>query len=188
MKVLVAGNENYGLASALATCFPEAQFCSRETGYDFSKSEDIERFSQASLEFSFIVLSASLFHFQQIQLLQAVSQCWIRKSHHGHVVAIGSTIDRAVKGNSQLYAIEKKSLKAYCQNLHSLSLGSTDKPGPGFKVTYLSLGHLNTDNTMAKHPQARLLDMNYVASLVRWVFEQPRAVSIGELSLDPMQY
>ena len=45
--MIITGNKNEGVSSALATLYPDAEFISRSTGYDFGKKVDMERCAEA---------------------------------------------------------------------------------------------------------------------------------------------
>ena len=38
-----------------------------------------------------------------------------------------------------------------------------------------------------KHPDRRLMDVNKAATYIKWVLDQPKDISLNELSIDPKQ-
>ena len=55
------------------------------------------------------------------------------------------------------------------------------------KVTYISFGSLSTPKVTKKHPDRRLMDVNKAATYIKWVLDQPKDISLNELSIDPKQ-
>jgi NADP-dependent 3-hydroxy acid dehydrogenase YdfG len=40
---------------------------------------------------------------------------------------------------------------------------------------------------MKKHPDRKLIDVEYIAELVVWTINQPEYINVNELSIDPIQ-
>jgi NADP-dependent 3-hydroxy acid dehydrogenase YdfG len=40
---------------------------------------------------------------------------------------------------------------------------------------------------MKKHPDRKLIDVEYIAEVILWLINQPDYVNINEISLDPIQ-
>lgn len=178
--MIITGNKNEGVAGALARLYPEAEFCSRDTGYDFGKKADQERFAQRVCEHDIFINCSALFKFNQTNLLNIVyHKCQLEK-HNCHIINIGSTTDRVKKGGAWLYNAEKKALRDY-----SNTLGLTGVWASGPKVSYISFGTLS--NNAEKHPTRKLIDINTAAEYVKWIVDQPKGLVVNELSLDPMQ-
>jgi len=70
--MLITGNKETNLAGALSKLYPDAEFCSRETGYDLSKKVDQDRLAQRVLEHKTFINCAALFKFHQTNLLDEV--------------------------------------------------------------------------------------------------------------------
>ena len=49
MKILVAGNKNYGLAAELFKLYPDAFFASRTSGFDLTKNDDQKKLADLVL-------------------------------------------------------------------------------------------------------------------------------------------
>lgn len=178
--MLVAGNNNYGLAQAISKIYSYAIFCSRTTGYDLTSNQDQNKFALQALQHDKIVLCSALHSFNQTVLLERVYQTCVANNHRPHIVCIGSTTDRLSDGKPWMYNAEKKSLRDYC---NTLALGGVwrDKP----KITYLSFGTMS--NNKHKHQDRQCLDIDIAAAYVQWIFDQPKFVNINEVSIDPMQ-
>ena len=95
-------------------------------------------------------------------------------------MCIGSTTDKTNKGSSWMYNAEKKALRDYC---NSLGLIGVWHSGP--KISYISFGTLS--NNQEKHPDRKCLDIDEAAGYIKWLIDQPKHVTINEISIDPMQ-
>lgn len=178
--MIITGNKNKGLAGALAKIYPDAVYCSRETGYELTNSNDKDRFAQEAVQHDVIIICSALWQFEQTVLLDAVHKACLKAENNAHIVCIGSTTDRTSKGTTWLYNAEKKALRDYS---NSLSLVGVWHSGP--KVSYISFGTLS--NNQEKHPDRRTLDIDTAAHYVKWLIDQPKYVNINEISIDPMQ-
>jgi len=180
MKICITGNNNSGLAGALATIYPSATFISRHTGYDLTTIADQNRCASIALEHDVFVNCAALWKFNQTILLDTVYKLCLDNKHPIHIICIGSTTDRVKNGKAWLYNAEKKALRDYC---NTLALGGVWGSSP--KISYLSLGTLS--NNQEKHPDRKCIDMSLAANYVKWLIDQPRNININEISIDPMQ-
>lgn len=178
--MIISGNKNKGLAGALAKLYPDAVYCSRETGYELTNNKDRDRFAQEAAQHDVIVICSALWQFEQTVLLDAVHKSCLKQNKRAHIVCVGSTTDRTSKGTTWLYNAEKKALRDYS---NSLSLVGVWHSGP--KVSYISFGTLS--NNQAKHPDRRTLDIDAAAQYIKWLIDQPKYVNINEISIDPMQ-
>lgn len=176
--MIITGNKNKGLAKELFSLYPNALFCSRETGYDLVTKEGRERFSNESINHDVIIINSALWQFQQTVLLDTVYRTLLSAEKTAYIVCIGSTTDRVNKGTSWLYNAEKKALRDYC---NSLSLLGVWTGGP--RVSYISFGTLS--NNQHKHPERVCMDINVAANYIKWIIEQP--LHINEISIDPIQ-
>ena len=178
--MLITGNKNEGLAAALYKLYPDAEFISRETGYDFGKKADMERCAEAAVMHDVIINCSALFRFHQTSLLDIIyKKCQVEK-HRPHIVNIGSTTDRVKKGGSWLYNAEKKALRDYS---NTLGLSGVWSEGP--KISYISFGTLS--NNQEKHPTRKVMDIDTAAEYIKWIIDAPKHFNINELSIDPMQ-
>ena len=180
MKILLSANQFFGLGKALYDIYPEATFCSRNTGYELTNSADQERFAILALEHDVIVICSALWKFQQTVLLDEVYKKLVSEGRSAHIIAIGSTTDRVKNGKAWRYNAEKKALRDYS---NTLAIGGVwgDKP----KVSYISFGTLS--NNQEKHPDRRCMDIDEAAGYIKWLINQPKYVNINEISIDPMQ-
>lgn len=185
MKILVAGNPNYGLAAAIKTIFPDAVFASRTSGnWDLTIRENRKNFAKLSLEYDVVLSVSCLWHFYQTELVQEVALAWSKIQKVGRIIAIGSSADTPVKPTSWDYPASKKALRAYCRQLSQMAINET---GPGFRVTYLSPGNLHTPLQDSKLPDTPKLDCDYVAGIIQWILSQPMGVNISEICLDAVE-
>lgn len=178
--MIISGNRNNGLASELAKIYPDAVYCSRETGYELTNNKDRDKFAQEAIVHDVIILCSALWQFEQTVLLDSVYKALISAKKNAHIVCIGSTTDRTSKGTSWLYNAEKKALRDYS---NSLSLVGVWHGGP--KVSYISFGTLS--NNQHKHPDRKCLNIAEAAQYIKWLIDQPKHVNINEISIDPIQ-
>jgi NADP-dependent 3-hydroxy acid dehydrogenase YdfG len=178
--MIITGNKDKFLAGALAKIYPNAEYCSKSTGFDFTNAADQERFAEMCLQHDVIINCAALWKFNQTVLLDAIYKKCKENNHKPHIISIGSTTDRVKKGGSWLYNAEKKALRDYSNTLGINGVWS-DAP----KITYISVGTLS--NNAHKHPDRKCLDIDLAAQYIKWIIDQPRFVNINELSIDPMQ-
>jgi NADP-dependent 3-hydroxy acid dehydrogenase YdfG len=178
--MIITGNKTEGVAGALAKLYPDAEFCSRQNGFDFGRKADQERLADLVCHHDIFVNCAALFKFNQTTLLNIVYHKCVLEKHNCHIINIGSTTDRVKKGGAWLYNAEKKALQDY-----SNTLGLTGVWASGPKVSYISFGTLS--NNAEKHPERKLLDIDKAAQYIKWIVEQPKDLVINELSIDPMQ-
>jgi hypothetical protein len=184
MKILVAGNKNYGLSSSIAEVYPESTFLSRSSGYDLLDSDVQLEVAKMSLDYD-VFLSVSCLHgFNQVELVRKIADQWIKSNHTGYLIGIGSSADTPVKGNSKIYPVEKRALRAYLRQLSQIC--GSEQPG-NFKITYLSPGNLHTPSMDRRMPSTPKIDCNYVAEVISWLINQPKNINISELCLDRIQ-
>ena len=184
MNLLMAGNENYGLAKSIKNLFPNLVSLSRSSGYNLSKTDTRCNIAEMSLNFDVFLLVSALGDFNQTQLLKEIALKWQEKNHRGYIIAIGSSADTPVKGTSWIYPVEKKALRAYCRQLSQIV--ASESP-PNWKITYLSPGNLNTPRQEEKLPGVPKLDCEYVVKIIGWLISQPPNVNISEICLDQIQ-
>jgi len=178
--MIITGNKSTNLAKEIYNLYPDAVFCSRNTGYDLTINADQDKFSNECLNHEVIIINSALWKFNQTILLDKVYKKCVEHSHRPHIITIGSTTDRVKNSKPWLYNAEKKALRDYS---NTLSLGGVwdDKP----KVTYISFGTIS--NNQEKHPDRKCLDINSAAHYIKWVIDQPKNISINEISIDPLQ-
>lgn len=184
MKIMVAGNKNYGLAAGIFKLFPDAVFLSRSTGYDLLDESVQHQVAQSSLEYDVFLSISCLYNFQQLSLVKKVTDKWIENEHNGYMIALGSSADTPVKGNNKIYPVEKRALRAYLRQLSQIC--GCEQP-PNFKITYLSPGNLHTPSMDKRLPGLPKLDCDYVSEVISWLINQPSNVNISELCLDRIQ-
>ena len=179
--MIITGNKNEGVSSALATLYPDAEFISRSTGYDFGKKVDMERCAEAVIHHDVFINCSALFRFNQTSLLDIVYKKCILENHQCHIINIGSTTDRVKKGGAWLYNAEKKALRDFCN-----SLGIHGVWGYSPLVTLISFGSLS--NVQDKHPDRKCMPIAKAAEYIHWLLKQPADLHINEISIDPLQY
>jgi len=178
--MIVSGNNTEGLAKSLYNLYPSAEFISRKTGYDLTRQEDQRKFADLCLDHEIIIIMSALWKFNQTVLLDMVYKKCIEAAHKPHIITVGSTTDRVKNGKPWLYNAEKKALRDYS---NTLALGGVWSGKP--KITYISFGTLT--NNQEKHPDRACMDIDQAATYIKWVLEQPKDISINELSIDPIQ-
>ena len=180
MKILVAGNKNFGLAAELFKLYPDAFFASRTTGFDLTANDDQKRLANLALEYDVFINCSALWKFNQTVLLDTVYKKCTENNHRPYIICIGSTTDRVKKGGAWLYNAEKKALRDYCN-----TLGMNGVWGSAPKITLISFGSLS--NVQAKHPDRKCMAIDRAATYIKWLIEQPKDICINEISIDPLQ-
>ena len=181
MKILIAGNPDYGLAQALKEKI-HADFASRTHGnWDLCLLEKQKEFAQKSLNYDVVISVSCLWGFHQTNLIQEVATSWVRNNKEGYLIALGSSADTPVKGVTWIYPAEKKALRAYCRQISQM-VASDDNVR--FKMTYLSPGNMHTPKQDEKMSGVKKLNCDDVASVVEWLLAQPKYINISELCLD----
>ena len=178
--MIITGNPKNGVAQALYKLYPDATYCSRNSGYDLVETEGMNKFSEAAIQHDVIVLNSALWRFHQTVLLDLVYKACKTANNDAHIVCIGSTTDRTSKGTSWMYNAEKRALADYC---NSLGLIGVWHSGP--KVTLISFGTLS--NNQHKHPDRTCMDIDVAAEYIKWVLDQPQGYCVNSLSIDPVQ-
>jgi hypothetical protein len=180
-KILISANKNEGLGKSLYKLYPDATFCSRETGYELTTTSDQLKFAREALEHDIIIICSSLWKFNQTILLDEVYKLLTRHKKMPYIICIGDTTDRVKTGEAFRLNAEKKALRDYCNTLGLSGAWGEDTP----KVTYISLGLLS--NKQRRYPERKPLDIDLAANYIKWLIDQPEYVSINEISIDPMQ-
>ena len=180
MKILVAGNKNFGLAAELFKLYPDAFFASRTTGFDLTKNDDQKKLADLVLEHDVFINCSALHKFNQTVLLDTVYKKCTENNHRPYIICIGSTTDRVKKGGAWLYNAEKKALRDYCN-----TLGMNGVWGSAPKITLISFGSLS--NVQSKHPDRKCMDIDKAATYIKWLIEQPKDICVNEISIDPLQ-
>ncbi len=182
MKILISGNNQFGLSAAIGKLYPEqVMFASRKNDYDLCTKEGRDEFAELATLHDVVIICAALYQFQQTVLLEAVSKSLREAKANPHIIVIGSTTDRVKNGRAWLYNAEKKALRDFS---NTLSIGGVWTDGLP-KVSYISFGTLS--NNQHKHPDRKCMDIYEAAGYIKWLIEQPKYVNINEISIDPMQ-
>tara|TARA_Y200000002_G_scaffold378071_1_gene384764 strand:- start:68 stop:631 length:564 start_codon:yes stop_codon:yes gene_type:complete len=184
MKILIAGNKEYGLAKSLYKLYPDAKFLSRSTEYNLGNRETRAKVGDMSLQYDIVILVSALGDFNQTLLAECIAKRWFEKNHKGYLIALGSSSDTPVKGTKWIYPVEKRALRAYMRQLSQAV--SSDSP-PNWKTTYISPGNMHTPKQDDKMPDTPKLEPTYVAGVIKWLIEQPQSINISELCLDRIQ-
>ena len=180
MKILVAGNKNYGLAAELFKLYPDAFFASRTSGFDLTKNDDQKKLADLVLEYDVFINCSALHKFNQTVLLDTVYKKCTENNHRPYIICIGSTTDRVKKGGAWLYNAEKKALRDYCN-----TLGINGVWGTAPKITLISFGSLS--NVQHKHPDRTCMPISKTAEYIKWLIDQPKNICINEISIDIKQ-
>lgn len=180
MKILITGNQYYGLSASLSKLYPTATFCSRSTGYELTQREDQDRLAELALTHDVVINCVALWRFEQTNLLETIWKKCVDNNHTAHIINIGSTTDRVKRAMSWRYNAEKKALRDYSNSLGMLGVWD-NKP----KISYISFGTLS--NNQHKHPDRTCIDIDEAAEYIKWIIDQPAHLSINEISIDPIQ-
>ena len=188
-KLLITGSRKYGLCEAICNLFdtiPDIEYetASRSNGYHLDTNDGQKKLAEKYIEgdFDVFINNSAIWKFQQVIVVEAVYNAMEEANRDGHIINIGSTADTGVKGRTWRYPTEKKALKAYNRDLTYKAMG-----GSNIKTTLISPGSLTTTSVMKKHPDRKLIDVEYIAELVVWTINQPEYINVNELSIDPIQ-
>ena len=195
-KILITGSRNYGLCEAICNLFDtinqgyvdteiEYETASRSNGYQLDTNEGQKKLAEHYINgnFDIFINNSAIWKFQQVMIVESVFNAMEEADRKGHIINIGSTADTGVKGRTWRYPTEKKALKAYNRDLTYKAMG-----GSNIKTTLISPGSLTTPSVMKKHPDRKLIDVEYIAELVVWAINQPEYINVNELSIDPIQH
>jgi NADP-dependent 3-hydroxy acid dehydrogenase YdfG len=162
----------------------EYETASRSNGYQLDTNESQKKLAERYIEgeFDIFINNSAIWKFQQVMIVESVYNAMEEANRKGHIINIGSTADTGVKGRTWRYPTEKKALKAYNRDLTYKAMG-----GSNIKTTLISPGSLTTTSVMKKHPDRKLIDVEYIAELVVWTINQPEYINVNELSIDPIQ-
>ena len=194
-KILITGSRNYGLCEAICNLFDtinkgyidteiEYETASRSNGYQLDTNKGQKKLAEHYINenFDIFINNSAIWKFQQVMIVESVFNAMEEADRKGHIINIGSTADTGVKGRTWRYPTEKKALKAYNRDLTYKAMG-----GSNIKTTLISPGSLTTSSVMKKHPDRKLIDVEYIAELVMWTINQPEYINVNELSIDPIQ-
>lgn len=184
MKILIAGNKDYGLAKSLHNIFLDATFLSRSNEYNLVKRDIRESVGEMSLDYDVFISVSALGDFSQTMLVESVIKRWWNENHKGYLIAVGSSADTPVKGSKWIYPVEKKALRNY---MRQLSQAVSSENPPNWKTTYISPGNMHTPRQDEKMPNIQKLETDYVAFIISWLLTQPDHVNISEFCLDAIQ-
>jgi NAD(P)-dependent dehydrogenase (short-subunit alcohol dehydrogenase family) len=186
MKILISGNPEYGVAQGLSNILGqehELTFCSRKNGFELTKDEGRNKLVDLSLQYDVFINNSALWRFNQSILLEYVWKAWADAGKQGHIINMGSTADRQVKGGNWAYPVEKGALRHHSLNQSLGTLGGT-----GIKVSYIAYGYVSTPSVEKKNPDKIKHTPEEIAKLVKWVLDYPMTnTNIMELIVDPIQ-
>tara|TARA_R110000765_G_scaffold409812_1_gene508240 strand:+ start:164 stop:760 length:597 start_codon:yes stop_codon:yes gene_type:complete len=189
-KILITGSRNYGLCEAICNLFDtlpniEYETASRSNGYNLDNSDGYSKLANYYIDgdFDIFINNSAIWKFHQVMIVESVFNAIEEADRKGQIINIGSTADTGVKGRTWRYPTEKKALKAYNRDLTYMAMG-----GSNIKTTLISPGSLTTSSVMKKHPDRKLIDVEYIAELVVWTINQPEYINVNELSIDPIQH
>ena len=188
-KILITGNRDYGLCQAICNLFDSMDnisysTVSRSNGWALEKAEEQQRLAEYFVEnkYDIFINNSALWKFHQIMIAEQVYNKCKDAEHSAYLIHMGSTADTGVKGRTWRYPTEKKALRDYNRDLTYMTMG-----GSNIKTTCVSPGSLTTASVMKKHPDRKLIDVEYIAEVILWLINQPDYVNINEISLDPIQ-
>ena len=182
-KVLMTGNPTYGLAEKFNIVCPTTDFASRDNGYDLCEKKGRDKLAVESLKYDVFINSSALYQFNQSLVLETVWKKWKEHNKQGHIINIGSTVDRSTKGAEWIYPQEKKALKSMSHQFAMLGIWGQS----GIRVSYISFGSLETKKVSKKHPDRKLMNVIQAAEYIQWVIDAPINININELHMDPIQ-
>ena len=183
MKIIVSGSMEHGLAKEIYKRLNgehEVHCFSYRNGLDLCVYEGRERFVALTTGYDVFINCAKLDNFCQTLLLREVWMHWRTSGKKGHIINIGSTVDTGLKGGSRLYTTEKVALKNF-----SRKLSYDASAGCGIKMTYISLGYLDTEGVSFQDKVK--IKLGDVTDTITWILDAPEYININEISMDSIQ-
>lgn len=163
-KILCTGNPSkVGLPQSIQLLYPNAEFLSRTTGYDFLENvnESEIKFRQKLKEFNVFINYSWIDHGVQQRLLQIVAEEWTS----GHIINIGSINEHC--------EILKKTEPEYTDTKLKLRKTSIDLNNENLKTTHIVVGAFWRVNTIYK-----TMNPIYIANTIKWILEQDFEIPI----------
>jgi len=178
-SIIISGNPTYGVSEALNKVITADFFSRSHNNFDLCLEDVQNKFSCLSLNYNIYISCSSLGNFNQAKIIDKVYNTWIESSHTGHIIIIGSSID-IHSDLSRPYAKEKMALRNFSRK-HATSLF---KKNNGIRITYLAPGTLDTESMRKQKPEMAKINLDYLASTIKWLIDQPLNINICELTLD----
>ena len=178
--IIATGHPEKGLGKHFSEHF-EVLLCSRSSGYDFNKSEDIDRFCDLSLKYRVFINSSKLKNFRQVELLKRVYQTWSEKQHSGHIINIGSSSFLDLKATPRTYYLEKEALRKYSLMLARHSMSDSGRPGGKIRVTHLAPGWIRLPETEERAADQPQIDPKDFCQTLGWVIQSPESINMNEI-------
>jgi hypothetical protein len=163
-RILCTGNpEDRGIARAISTIFPDADFCSRANGFDLSfPSDEIEKqFRKKLKDYNVFINNAYIDYGCQERILKIVRQEW----QEGHIFNIG-TLEEYEK-----WAWKEPGYTEEKRRLRELGLEMGDEK---FKTTHIIVGGFQALTPGSSHT----MDPIHIAESIKWIVESPFEVPI----------
>jgi short-subunit dehydrogenase len=186
MKIIVSGNPNYGIAQSINDLFlsHELEFNSKNyNNFDLTDSNKIAEFAIKSLQYDIFINNARLGQYNQVRLYESVYHKWLSTKKQGSIINIGSTADSARDANYS-YSSEKAALR---QASITGSFACNFK-NSGIKVTYVSMGWVNTPVLNTDLPGVKKHSSREIAEMLKWIVDYPYSTTcINEIRLEPVQ-
>jgi len=179
----MTGNPKQNLAEKFSIVQPQTDFASRSNDYDLCTKQGRVKLAQTSLMYDVFINSSALYQFNQTLVLETVWKTWKEYKKQGHIINIGSTVDRSNKGAEWIYPQEKKALKSLSHQYAMLGIWG----GSGIRVSYISYGSLETKHVQEKHPERKLMNVTQAAEYIKWIIDAPTNINISEIHMDPIQ-
>jgi hypothetical protein len=154
-KILCTGNPTHpGIARAVLSVFPEAEFVSRSYGYDLSTQLGLTKFKDKVQNFDVFINNAQVVPGTQETLLRIVNDVWTT----GHVFNIGSIAEyKKWEWFDPPYTEEKRRLKET----------SLDMCTANFKTTHMIVGGFQDQTPGHEHK----LDPINIVNIIKWILE-----------------
>jgi hypothetical protein len=164
-KILCTGNpKDRGVAQAIQTLYPNTEFLSRSSGYDFYEfTKDTEsRLRNKLSSFNVLINYSWVTYGVQERILNIAHEEWT----HGHVFNIGSINEEndILTRAEPIYTADKVKLRKTSLRLNNENFKTTHVVVGGFQAT--SPG---SDPTM---------DPMHIAKTIQWVLESPVEIPI----------
>jgi prenyltransferase beta subunit len=116
-KMLVLGNgESGGLSTAIVNYYNATWLGRTKHGMDITEKNNRQMFTEISLDYDVVVISAYGHEYSQVLLLKEIWEHWVENNKVGKIIAIGSSCDRlSLNQDSDInytsYAIEKLAIR-----------------------------------------------------------------------------
>jgi hypothetical protein len=164
-KIICTGNpKDRGIAQSLQQLYPDTEFLSRTSGYDFHEFSMIteSRLRSRLTNFNVLINYSWVTYGVQERILNIAREEWT----HGHVINIGSSNEDC--------EIRTRAEPKYTADKINLRKASLKLNNENFKTTHIVVGGFQATSPGSDHG----MDPMHYAKLIKWILEAPYEIPI----------